>query len=99
MELKEARFLADFHQIVEKTRQKAWHDCHIKRNSFAQGDLVLLYDSKYETHLGKLQKHWLGPFIVAEIRESGVVRLTQLDSIILPGWVNGARLKPYVSAL
>jgi hypothetical protein len=28
---------------------------------------VLLYDNKYQKHLGKLQMHWLGPFIVVEI--------------------------------
>jgi hypothetical protein len=41
--------------------------------------------------------HWLGPFIVAEIRPSGAVRLMQLDGMLRPGWVNGARLKPYMS--
>jgi hypothetical protein len=89
MELEEARFLADFHQTMEKDRQKAWHDRHIKHKSFAQGDQVLLYDRQVSKHPGKLQMHWLGPFIVAEIHESGVVRLTQLDGILHPGWVNG----------
>jgi hypothetical protein len=46
-ELDEARFLADFHQSVEKARQKAWHDRHIKAKTFLQGDKVLLYDSRY----------------------------------------------------
>jgi hypothetical protein len=43
---------------------------------------VLLYDNKYQKHLGKLQMHWLGPFIVVEIHESGAVKLVQLDGII-----------------
>jgi hypothetical protein len=34
MELEEARFLADFHQTMEKDRQKSWHDQHIKHKSF-----------------------------------------------------------------
>jgi hypothetical protein len=46
-ELKETRFLADFHQSVEKERQKYWHDKHIKTKVFMQGDKVLLYDSRY----------------------------------------------------
>jgi hypothetical protein len=29
-ELEETRFLADFHQSVEKERKKSWHDRHIK---------------------------------------------------------------------
>jgi hypothetical protein len=94
-DLDEHRFLADFHQTVEKQRQKAWHDRHIKKKSFAVGEKVLLYDSKYLKHPGQLKMHWLGPFMVAEIRDSGAVRLAQLDGVIRPGWVNGARLKPY----
>jgi hypothetical protein len=46
-ELEETRFLADFHQLVQKERQKAWHDRHIKTKVFMQGDKVLLYDSRY----------------------------------------------------
>jgi hypothetical protein len=84
MEVEEAIFLADFHQTVEKARQKSWHDRHIKTKTFSQGDQVFLYDSKYQKHPGKLQMHWLGPFIVVEIWESGVVRLVQLDGIIHP---------------
>jgi hypothetical protein len=44
-ELEETRFLADFHQSVEKVRHKSWHDRHIKTKECAQGDNVLLYDS------------------------------------------------------
>jgi hypothetical protein len=66
-ELEEAIFLADFHQTVEKARHKSWHDRHIKDKIFVQGDKVLLYDSRYQKHPGKLCMHWLGPFIVAEI--------------------------------
>jgi hypothetical protein len=47
-----------------------------------QGDFVLLYDNGYQKHLGEVQMHWLGPFIVVEIRESGVVKLGQLDGIL-----------------
>jgi hypothetical protein len=66
-ELEEARFLADFHQTVEKARHKSWHDRHIKSKIFMQGDKVLLYDIRYQKHPGKLCMHWLGPFIVVEI--------------------------------
>lgn len=38
---------------------------------------------------------WLGSFIVAEIKDSGAVKLAQLDGTMLSGWVNGARLKPF----
>jgi hypothetical protein len=47
MEMEEDRILAGFHQEVQKARDKSWHDRHIKRKSFKEGDLVLLYDSKF----------------------------------------------------
>jgi len=34
MEMEEDRILAGFHQEVQKSRDKAWHDRHIKRNKF-----------------------------------------------------------------
>lgn len=46
LELEEDRFLASFHQQVQKAREKAWHDRHIKQRTFKNGYLVLLYDSK-----------------------------------------------------
>jgi hypothetical protein len=95
-ELEETGFLANFHQSVEKARQKAWHDKHIKNKVFVQRDKVLLYDSRYQKHPGKLCMHWLGPFIVVEIQPFGAVRLVQLDGMLRPGWVNGAHLKPYL---
>jgi hypothetical protein len=66
-QLEENRFLVDFHQSVEKARQKYWHERHIKTKVFTQGDKVLLYDSQYQKHPGKLCLHWLGPFMIVEI--------------------------------
>ena len=60
--LEEDRFIARFHQKVQKAREKAWHDRHIKRKIFQTGDLVLLYDSKFVKFLGKFKMHWLGPY-------------------------------------
>lgn len=47
MELDEDRFLARFHQQVQKEHEKAWHDRHIKLRTYKVNDLVLLYDSKF----------------------------------------------------
>ena len=52
--LEEDRFVAGFHQHVEKDQQKAWHDRHIKNKKFTYGYLVLLYDSKFMKNPGKL---------------------------------------------
>jgi hypothetical protein len=56
-ELKETIFLAYLHQSVEKSRQKYWHDRHIKTKEFMQGEKVLLYDSRYQKHPRKLCMH------------------------------------------
>jgi hypothetical protein len=93
-ELEETRFLVEFHQSVEKERQQSWNDRHINTKTFSQGDKVLLYESRNQKHPGKLCMHWLGPFIVSEIQPFGAVRITQLDGMLWPRWVNGARLKP-----
>jgi hypothetical protein len=69
---------------------------NIKTKYFLQGDQVLLYDSKYQKVPGKLQMHWIGPFIVAKIRESRAIKMTQLNGILCPGWVNYAQLKTYI---
>jgi hypothetical protein len=63
--LDEAKFLFNFHQAMENFRKKSWHDKYIKIKSFALGDQVLLYNSKYQKHPGKLKMHCLKPFIVA----------------------------------
>lgn len=60
---------------------------------------MLLYNNKFQKFLGKLQMHWLGPFIVTEIRDSGAVRFVQLDGVLLHGWVNDACLKPFRNPL
>ena len=62
VELEEDCFIAGFHQQVQKEREKAWHDMHIKHKIFKEGDLVLLYDSNFSKFLGKFCMHWLGPY-------------------------------------
>jgi hypothetical protein len=78
MEMEEDRILVGFHQEVEKARDKYWHEKHIKRKSFKEGDLVLVYDSKFLEHLEKLRINWLGPYEVKIVTEGGVVQLKYL---------------------
>jgi predicted SnoaL-like aldol condensation-catalyzing enzyme len=72
VELEEDRFVARFHQQVQKEREKAYHDRNIKKKAFKQGDLVMVYDSKFMKHPGKFKTHWLGPYEVAHVTEGGV---------------------------
>ena len=58
---------------------------------------MLLYDSKFIKHLGKLQMHYLGPYLIHSITSGSAIQLQQLDGVVLPMFVNGSCLKPYRS--
>jgi len=57
--LEEVRFIAGFHQQVRKAREKAWNDRNIKKKTFQEGYLVLLYDNKFMKFPGNFKTHWL----------------------------------------
>ena len=73
LQLEENRFIEGFHQRVEKDRQKGWHDHYIKTKHFQHGDMVIIYEKKFLKHPGKLQMHWLGPYIINDITNEGAV--------------------------
>jgi hypothetical protein len=79
VELKEDIFIAGFYQQIQKEREKAYHDRHTKKKIFRQGDLVLVYDSKFIKHPRKFRMHWLGPYDIAYITKGGVVQLKMLN--------------------
>ena len=62
-------------------------------------DLVLLYDSKYDKFLEKFRMHWLGPYVIKNITDDGVVQLVKLNGDPFPRKVNGSRLKLYIGRL
>ena len=93
--LEEYRFVAGFHQQVQKAREKTQHGRHIKSKAIKEGDLVLLYNNKFVQFLGKFCMHWLGPYQVRHVTEGGVASLERLDGTMLPTMVNGGWLKLY----
>ena len=95
VELEEDRFVVGFHQQVQKNREKAWHDRHIKSKAIKVGDLVLMYDNKFAQFPGKFCMHWLGPYQVKHITERGAANLAWLDGTMFPTMVNGSRMKLY----
>jgi hypothetical protein len=80
---------------IQKEREKAYHDRHIKRKAFKQGDMVLVYDNKFMKHPWKFKTHWLGPYEVAYVTEGGVAHLKTMNGEWKEGLVNGSRLKLY----
>jgi hypothetical protein len=95
MEMEGDRILVGFHQEVHKARDTSSHDIHIKRKSFKERGLVLVYDNKFLQHPGKFQMHWLGPYEVKNVIDGGSVQLKDLGGIELKGMINGSRLKLY----
>jgi hypothetical protein len=79
VKLEEDRFIARFHQHVQKEREKAYHDRNIKKKAFRQGDLVLVYDNKFIKNPRKFRTHWLGPYEVTYVTEGGVAQLKTLN--------------------
>jgi transposase InsO family protein len=55
MEMEEDRILAGFHQEVQKARDKSWHDRHIKKKSFKEGDLVFSMTVNFSNTLVSLE--------------------------------------------
>jgi hypothetical protein len=95
MLMEEDRILAGFHQEVQKERGKYWNYRYIKRKSLKEGDLVLVYDSKFLQHLEKFKMHWLGPYEVKSFTDGEVVQLKDLGGTKIRGVINGSRLKLY----
>jgi hypothetical protein len=73
MTMEEDHILEGFHQQVQKARDKAWHEKHIKKKTFKEGYLVLIYDNKSIQHPGKIRMHWLGPYEVKNVIDGGDV--------------------------
>ena len=95
LSIEEHRFIVGFNQQVQKAREKAWHDRHIKYKAFKEGDLVLLYDNKFAKFPGKFCMHWLGPYQVKYVTDGGAVKLAKLNNEEIPTLVNASRLKLY----
>jgi hypothetical protein len=62
-----------------KEEEKAYHYRHLKKKSFKQGYLVLVYDNKFMKHPGKFRTHCIGPYEVVYITKEGVAQLKTLN--------------------
>jgi hypothetical protein len=80
MTMEEERILEGFNQKFQKERDKYFHDRHIKKKTFKEGDLILMYDNKSFQHPGKIRMHWLGLYEVKYITDGGDVHLRDLSS-------------------
>ncbi|PKA47723.1 hypothetical protein AXF42_Ash014500 [Apostasia shenzhenica] len=94
-ELEELRLEAYMNSKIYKERTKIFHDKHILRKEFKEGEKVLLYDSRLHLFPGKLKSRWTGPFIISQVFSYGAVEIE--DPIRKSRFkVNGQRIKPYL---
>jgi hypothetical protein len=78
MYMEEDNILEGFHQEVQKESDKSWNDQQIKKRRFKEGDIVLLFESKFFQHPGKFRMHWLEPYEVNNVTAGGYVQLKYL---------------------
>ncbi|KAJ9177006.1 hypothetical protein P3X46_012262 [Hevea brasiliensis] len=93
-ELKAIRNDANENMTIYKVRTKAFHNRRLRLKEFKVGERVLLYNSRLRLFLGKLHSRWLGPYIITNVYDYGVVEIkSEATKKIFK--VNGHRLKPY----
>ena len=56
-----------------KDHTQLWHDKHIIKKEFYEGDLVLLYNSRLKLFPRKLKSRWSGPFKVVKVHPYGAI--------------------------
>jgi hypothetical protein len=75
---------------------KSQYDKSIQPHTFAEGDLVLVYDQAHDKlGTGKLEPLWHGPYIVKHVLHRGAYELVDYDGISLGEPRNGIYLKKY----
>ncbi|XP_056688773.1 uncharacterized protein [Spinacia oleracea] len=92
-ELDELRLDAYESSRLYKEKTKRWHDKHILRREFKEGDLVLLFNSRLKLFPGKLRSRWSGPFRVSKVFPYGSIELWNRQNGTFK--VNGQRVKHY----
>ncbi|MCI43700.1 hypothetical protein A2U01_0064938, partial [Trifolium medium] len=74
-ELEEWRERAYENAVLYKARTKRYHGAHLVPKKFHEGQLVLLFNSRFKLFPGKLKSKWSGPFVVKEVFPHGAVEI------------------------
>nr|GEU83433.1 reverse transcriptase [Tanacetum cinerariifolium] len=85
-ELMEFRDNAYKNTQIYKERSKKWHDSRLRGDKdFKVGDLVLLFNSRFKMHLGKLKSRWYSPNVVKTVYPYETVEITDKNGINFKG--------------
>ncbi|GKC46029.1 reverse transcriptase domain-containing protein, partial [Tanacetum coccineum] len=61
---------------IYKERTNKWHDSRLRGDKdFKVGDMVLLFNSRFKMHPGKLKSRWYGPNVVKTVYPYGTVEI------------------------
>src|SRR5437763_7312262 len=96
-ELPQVRIKAKNQVVQAQVKQKDHYDGKLKRsNQFKIGDKVLYFNVTLDqSHSGKFNPKWKGPFIIQQILLHGAYKLQTIDKQSLPTPINGNLLKYY----
>ncbi|GJZ11761.1 reverse transcriptase domain-containing protein [Tanacetum coccineum] len=79
---------------IYKERTKRWHDSRLHGDkNFKVGDKVLLFNSRFKMHPGKLKSRWYGPNVVKTVYLYSTIEIIDRNRINFK--VSGQRLKKY----
>ncbi|GKE52027.1 reverse transcriptase domain-containing protein [Tanacetum coccineum] len=79
---------------IYKERTKRWHDSRLRGDKdFKAENKVLLFNSRFKMHPGKLKSKWYYPNVVKTVHLYGTVEIIDKNGISFK--VNGQRLKKY----
>ena len=93
--LEEDRLQSAYIAEIIQQRRQAWVNRNIKLKIFKEDDLVLLYNSKLGSHVGKLKLRYVGPFRIVKVLGQGTFLLSDLSGNLFPKLVNGFKLKKF----
>ncbi|GJZ61421.1 reverse transcriptase domain-containing protein [Tanacetum coccineum] len=81
-ELMELRDGAYENTRIYKERTKRWHDSRLRWDkNFKVGYKVLLFNSRFKMHLGKLKSRWYGPNVVKTMYSYGTMEIIDRNGI------------------
>ncbi|GKC85117.1 reverse transcriptase domain-containing protein [Tanacetum coccineum] len=93
-ELMELRDGAYENTRIYKERTKRWHDSRLCGDkNLKVGDKVLLFNSRFKMHPGKLKSRWYGPNVVKTVYPYGTIKIIDRNGISFK--VNRQRVKKY----
>ena len=92
-ELEELRNDSYKNAKIYKEQTKKWHDKHVLRKEFQEGDKVLIFNSRLKLFPRKLRSRWSGPITVTSVTPYGAIGVKSEDEQEFK--VNGQRLKHY----